>query len=57
MKIAKKWWDDMNLEQQFYKIVPWLQNQNRSVIEIHPHNASDENIEEIYKFSETHGNN
>lgn len=43
------WWTRLNLEEQFYAVIPWLESQGKNVTEIHPHHITPEQIQEIWE--------
>lgn len=47
---AIEWWDSMSFEDQFFKVIEWLSSQKRDTTELHPHNATREDIAEIICF-------
>ncbi len=49
MQEAIKWWTNLNLEDKFYQVIPWLKENNRNVTERHPHDLKDYEILELYK--------
>lgn len=43
------WWNSMSLEEQFYKVIPWLNSKDKNVTSIHPNDLTILQIKEIYK--------
>ena len=46
---AIEWWNSMTFEQQFYKTIEWLSDQNRDTTERHPYSLTGREIQEIYE--------
>lgn len=46
---ALSWWNSMTFEDQFYKTIAWLKDQNRNVTERHPHRLSVDEIVGVYQ--------
>lgn len=49
-KEAIEWWDSMSFEDQFFQVIEWLSSQKRDTTELHPHNATREDIAEMFCF-------
>lgn len=47
---ALSWWNSMTFEDQFYKTIAWLKDQNRNVTERHPHKLSVDEIVGVYQL-------
>jgi len=47
---ALSWWNSMTFEEQFYKTIAWLKDQNRNVTERHPHHLTGREIQQIYEL-------
>ena len=47
---ALSWWNSMTFEEQFYKTIAWLKDQNRNVTERHPHKLSVIEIVGVYQL-------
>ena len=47
---ALSWWNSITFEEQFYKTIAWLKDQNRNVTERHPHKLSVEEIVGVYQL-------
>ena len=47
---ALAWWNSMAFEEQFYKTIAWLKDQNRNTTESHPHNLTIDEIVEVRAF-------
>jgi hypothetical protein len=47
---ALAWWNSMTFEEQFYKTIAWLKDQNRNVTERHPHKLSVDEIVGVYQL-------
>ena len=47
---ALTWWNSMTFEEQFYKTIAWLKNQNRNTTERHPHHLTGREIQQIYEL-------
>lgn len=47
---ALSWWNSMTFEEQFYKTIAWLKDQNRNVTERHPHKLSVDEIVGVYQL-------
>jgi len=48
---ALSWWLSLTFEEQFYKTISWLKDQNRNVTERHPNKLSVDEIRDVYKHS------
>lgn len=48
---ALSWWLSLTFEEQFYKTIAWLKDQNRNVTERHPNKLSVDEIRDVYKHS------
>ena len=46
---ALSWWNSMTFEEQFYKTIAWLKDQNRNVTERHPRKLSVDEIVGVYQ--------
>ena len=46
---ALAWWNKLSLEEKFYKVIPWLKNQDINVAERHPNTLTGREIEEIWR--------
>ena len=51
-KEAMSWWESMSFEDQFFQVIEWVSSQKREfdTTELHPHNATREDIAEIFCF-------
>ena len=47
---ALKWWNSLTFEQQFFKTIEWLSNNNRDTTERHPNKLTGREIQEIYSL-------
>lgn len=45
---AMKWWNQLSLEEKFYKIIPWLKSKDMDTTSRHPNSLTGREIEEIY---------
>lgn len=46
---ALKWWHSMTFEEQFYKTIAWLKDQDRNTTERHPHRLTVDEIIEVHR--------
>lgn len=47
-ELALKWWNNLTLEEKFYKVIPWLSDKGINVTERHPDTLTGREIEEIW---------
>ena len=52
-KGALKWWNSLTFEEQFFKTIEWLSNNNRDTTERHPNKLTGREIQEIYSLLHT----
>ncbi|XAI97291.1 hypothetical protein [Leptolyngbya phage Lbo-JY46] len=45
---AMSWWNDLSLEEKFYKVIPWLKKQNLGASDRHPSSLTGREIEQIW---------
>ena len=48
---AMKWWNNMTLEEKFYKVISWLKGKDVNVTQRHPDSLTGSEIEEIYRLN------
>jgi hypothetical protein len=44
------WWMSMTFEDQYFKIIKYLSNNDRDTTELHPHTITDKDIEAIFNW-------
>lgn len=49
---ALLWWRSLTFEEQFFKTIKWLSQNNRDTTERHPHDLTGREIEEIFKLND-----
>lgn len=46
------WWNMMSFEDQFYKVIEYLSDNDRNTTELHPHSMTFEEITEVYLWQQ-----